>query len=196
MQLLFATNNLNKVKELQELLPKGLVLLGLKDIGFDEDIPEIYNTIEENASGKAKFIYDRFRINCFADDTGLEVQALNGRPGVLSARYAGEHKNSEDNIDKLLHEMSCIERRDARFKTVISLIIDGKETSFEGIVNGYILNERRGSKGFGYDSVFAPIINGSISKYSFAEMEMHEKNAISHRAIAFKQLVDYLKTLS
>lgn len=196
MQLLFATNNFNKVKELQALLPKGLVLLGLKDIGFDGDIPEVYNTIEENASGKAKFIYDRFSINCFADDTGLEVQALNGRPGVLSARYAGEHKNSEDNIDKLLYEMRGIERRDARFKTVISLIIDGKEMSFEGIVNGCIINERRGNKGFGYDSVFVPIVNSNTSKYTFAEMEMHEKNAISHRAIAFTKLVDYLKTLS
>jgi XTP/dITP diphosphohydrolase len=192
MQLLFATNNQNKVKEIQALLTDSFKLLGLNDISFKEDIPEIHDTIEKNASGKAHYIYDRYKINCFADDTGLEVETLGGKPGVMSARYAGEQKNSEENIDKLLKEMKFISDRRARFKTIISLIIDDKSYNFEGIVNGHILKERRGEEGFGYDSVFVPIIDGVVSEKSFAEMSLMEKNMISHRAIAVKKLVEYL----
>lgn len=154
-----------------------------------EEIPEDYDTLEENASQKAWHIYNKTKLNCFADDTGLEVDALNGRPGVFSARYAGDGKNPKDNITKLLKELQGVNKRNARFRTVISLIIDGTEYSFEGIVNGVIDETERGVDGFGYDPIFQP--NGFA--LTFAEMDLSQKNLISHRAIAVNQLVDFLK---
>jgi XTP/dITP diphosphohydrolase len=189
MKLVFATTNKNKVNEIQELISFDIQLLSLKDINCLEEIPETQPFIEENASQKAFYVYNNYHFNCFADDTGLEVEALDGKPGVLSARYAGESKNADDNMNKLLHELKGISNRNARFKTVISLIIDGKETQFEGIVNGVVIDVKRGTKGFGYDPVFIP--HGYNT--TFAEMDLIEKNKISHRALAVGKLVAYLK---
>jgi XTP/dITP diphosphohydrolase len=195
MELVFATANQNKVQEIQQLLPDFIHLKSLMDINCLEDIPETQSTIEGNASQKAFYVFNNYHINCFADDTGLEVEALGWKPGVLSARYAGEQKNSNYNIEKLLLELNSVANRNARFKTIISLVIKGKEIQFEGIINGTILTEKRGNKGFGYDPVFAPnTSNGKI--ISFAEMDLTEKNKISHRAIAFNKLIRYLKDIA
>lgn len=193
-QLVFATANKNKVKEIQQLIPPSIQLQSLGDIGVTEDIPETQPTIEGNASQKAFYVYEKYHKNCFADDTGLEIEALNNRPGVLSARYAGEAKNADDNMKKILEEMEGITNRKARFKTVISLVLDGKELQFEGVVNGTILHEQRGTKGFGYDPIFVPdnIASGEVGEKSFAEIELSEKNKISHRALAVNKLVEYL----
>lgn len=191
MQLVFATNNQNKIKEINHLLKDKFNLLGLKDIGCLEEIPETAPTIEGNASQKSFYVFEKYQRNCFADDTGLEIEALDGRPGVLSARYAGEAKDANANMDKILHEMKGITNRKALFKTVISLVIDGKETRFEGVVEGVILMEKQGSKGFGYDPIFMPIGH----QRSFAQMDIVEKNKISHRAIAVNKLVEYLTAL-
>jgi XTP/dITP diphosphohydrolase len=191
MQLVFATANQNKVNEIQALVPDFLKLLSLPEIGCHEEIPETRPTIEGNASQKAFYVYNNYKFNCFADDTGLEIEALGGRPGVLSARYAGEEKNAGNNMDKILSELNGFANRKARFKTVISLVIDGKETQFEGIVNGIILDERKGESGFGYDPIFEP----EGYKRSFAEMSLEEKNKISHRALAVNKLVEYLNSL-
>jgi len=188
MKLVFATNNQNKLKELQNLLGVDIELLSLADIKCNDEIPEDYETLEENATQKAKYIYDKFGVNCFADDTGLEIEALNNEPGVYSARYAGEDKDAKANMKKVLENLNGIENRSAQFRTVISLIIDGKEKQFEGIVKGNILQEGRGKDGFGYDPVFEP--KGYDT--SFAEMEMGEKNKISHRGLAVQKLVNYL----
>lgn len=188
MTLVFATGNQNKVREIQALIPSSIRLLGLSDIQCSEEIPETQPTIEGNAAQKAFYVFEKYHHNCFADDTGLEVDALNGRPGVLSARYAGEAKDANDNMDKILEELKNESNRAARFKTVISLVIDGEELQFEGVVEGTILKEKRGAKGFGYDPIFLP--NGS--ERSFAEMDVAEKNEISHRALAVKKLVAYL----
>lgn len=188
MKLIFASSNAGKIKELKALMPASIDLLGINDISCTEEIPETQATIEGNASQKAFYIFDNYHVNCFADDTGLEVEALDGRPGVLSARYAGESKNPEDNMNKLLGELGGVANRNARFKTVISLVINGKEKRFEGIVNGIILTEKRGQKGFGYDPIFVP--EGYTQ--TFAEMDLTEKNKISHRAIAVKALVAHL----
>lgn len=188
MKLVFATNNKHKLEEIQSLLGNKIQLLSLNDIGCDEEIPEDYDTLEENALQKAEYIFKKFKINCFADDTGLEINALKGKPGVLSARYAGENKNSEENTKKVLKELVEEKNRDARFRTIISLIIDGKIYSFEGIVNGEILTEKHGNAGFGYDPIFKP----KGYAVSFAEMSLEEKNKISHRANATKKLVDFL----
>jgi len=198
MELVFATNNKHKIEELQYLLPPSIKLLSLKDIGCNEELPETQPTIEGNAAQKAFYVYNNYNVNCFADDTGLEVEALNGAPGVFSARYAGEHKNATDNINKLLNELNKSNNRNAHFKTVISLVINGKENQFEGLVKGTILTERYGNQGFGYDSVFAPLIyqhQQNERLVSFAEMDLSEKNKISHRAIAVKKLLDYLDGL-
>ncbi len=192
MRLVFATGNQNKVKEIQVLIPETIRLLGLEDIQCKEEIPETQDTIEGNAAQKAFYVYEKYHHNCFADDTGLEVDALNGRPGVLSARYAGEAKDANANMDKILAELTNENNRTAHFKTVISLVIDGEEIQFEGVVEGTILKEKRGGKGFGYDPIFLP--NGSDR--SFAEMEISEKNKISHRALAVNKLVDYLIKLN
>ncbi len=189
MKLVFATNNEHKLKELQELLGDDFKLLSLRDIGCMDEIPEEQDTLEGNASQKAFFIYNKFGCPCFADDTGLEIKALDNEPGVYSARYAGEDKNSEANIDKVLQKLAKIKNRRARFRTVISLIVEGKETQFEGIVNGTIIQERRGKKGFGYDPVFLP----EGHEQTFAEMDLLLKNKISHRGRAVEKLVRYLK---
>ncbi len=188
MELVFATNNRHKLEEIQNLLGNKIKLLSLKDISFFEEIPEDYDTLKENAQQKARYIYDRYKLNCFADDTGLEIDYLNGAPGVLSARYAGESCSFEDNIVKTLKELDGAENRKARFRTVISLILDGKEHYFEGAVDGNILTEKHGVGGFGYDPIFRPL---GFDK-SFAEMDMDEKNKISHRARAAQKLVDFL----
>nr|WP_319572555.1 non-canonical purine NTP diphosphatase [uncultured Draconibacterium sp.] len=191
MKLVFATNNKHKLEELQAILGDQFALLSLTDIECFDEIPEEQPTLEGNASQKAYYIYDKFGMNCFADDTGLEIKALNGEPGVYSARYAGEDKNSEANMKKVLEKLTKINEREARFRTVISLVIDGEEKQFEGIVNGEILTEKRGDSGFGYDPIFKP----EGLDQSFAEMGLEDKNKISHRGRAVQKLVDYLKKL-
>ncbi len=190
MKLVFATNNRHKLEELQAILGNSFQLLSLKDIGCNEEIPEDYSTLEENARQKAFFIYEKYGYPCFADDTGLEIKALNGEPGVLSARYAGESKDSQANMDKVLAKLKTKTNRNARFRTVISLVIDGNEQMFEGIVDGEIISEKKGNTGFGYDPIFLP--NGF--QKTFAEMSLNEKNQISHRARAVQKLTDYLKS--
>lgn len=191
MKLVFATNNRHKLHEINHLLNGSFELLSLADIGCTEEIPENQPTIEGNASEKAFYIFNKYGLNCFADDTGLEIEALNGEPGVYSARYAGDEKSPEKNIELVLQKLAKIKNRKARFKTVISLVIDGREIQFEGIVNGRILEEKRGTTGFGYDPVFKP----DESPLSFAEMPLDEKNKISHRARATQKLIDYLTHL-
>ncbi len=192
MKLVFATNNQNKLKEVKQLLPAAIELLSLNDIDCEDDITESGKTIRENAKIKSRYIYEKFGMNCFADDTGLEVDAIGGRPGVYSARFAGPACRSEDNINKLLIELKGIGNRKANFRTVISLIIDGKEEAFEGVVNGVITNEERGSNGFGYDSVFMP----EGFDMTFAEMSAQEKNEISHRGIAVNKLITFIRQLN
>lgn len=191
MELVFATNNKHKLEEIQAIVGDHFRLLSLHDISCNEEIPEEQDTLEGNASQKAFFIYNKYGYNCFADDTGLEIEALNGEPGVFSARYAGEAKNPEANIDKVLGKLAKIKNRKARFRTVISLVINGTETQFEGIVDGEILNERQGNSGFGYDPVFLP----EGFSQSFAEMSLLEKNRISHRGRAVAKLAAFLKSL-
>jgi XTP/dITP diphosphohydrolase len=188
MELVFATNNQHKLAEIKKLLQNRFIIKNLDDIGCRQEIPEEQPTLEGNALQKAMFIYRHFGMNCFADDTGLEVEALNGEPGVLSARYAGPENNADNNIRKLLDKMAEIKNRNARFRTVISLVIDGNATLFEGMVKGTILYEKRGHKGFGYDPVFCP----EGSTFTFAEMDLATKNKISHRSIAFEKLVSFL----
>lgn len=189
-KLVFATNNQHKLTELQSILGGRYQLLSLADIGFFDDIPETRDTLEGNASQKANFVYDRFGMNCFADDTGLEVEALGNAPGVYSARYAGPQRSSDDNVKKLLHDLQKINNRAARFRTVISLIIDGKEKLFEGIVDGKIIDTPKGTQGFGYDPIFVP----DGHSLTFAEMDMEEKNKISHRGRAVEKLVIFLSS--
>lgn len=191
MKLVFATNNKHKLHEVQHLLGKSIELLSLNDIGCLEDIPENQPTIEGNAAEKSFYVYNKYGYNCFADDTGLEIEALNGEPGVYSARYAGDEKDPQKNIELVLQKLNKIKNRKARFKTVISLVIDGREMQFEGIVDGEILEERRGATGFGYDPVFKPV----ESTKSFAEMPLSEKNKISHRGRATQKLIEYLTHL-
>jgi XTP/dITP diphosphohydrolase len=188
MEIVFASNNLNKIKEINNILGNSFTLLSLEHVGINEDIPENDATLEGNALTKARHVFRLTGMNVFADDTGLEVDALEGRPGVHSARFAGEKKDSEDNIDKLLSLMENEANRNARFRTVISLILDNNEYLFEGIVNGLIIKERRGNQGFGYDPVFIP----AGETRTFAEMSMDEKNTLSHRAMAFEKLNQFL----
>lgn len=188
INLIFATSNQNKVLEIQKILPKRFEIKSMKDLNYFEDVPENENTIEGNAIFKAKYIYEKFNINVFADDTGLEVEALNGEPGVHSARYAGTTRNSEKNIKKLLKNLKNVKNRNARFKTVIALIINNKLHTFSGIVEGYILDSPMGNNGFGYDPIFCP--NGFDK--SFAELTLKEKNLISHRSLAMKKLIDFI----
>lgn len=191
MQLLFATQNPHKLFEIKHLIPSKIELLDLSKFNFSEEIPEDYFTLEENASQKAWYVYNKTRINCFADDTGLEIDALEGRPGVLSARYAGESKNPSENMKKVLSEMKVETNRNCRFRTIISLIIDGKEELFEGKIEGKIIYEPKGNEGFGYDPIFIP----DGYSVTFAEMPISEKNKISHRALAFNKLQDFLYSL-
>ena len=192
MELVFATNNQHKLQELQAMLGTQIKLLSLKDINCTEEIPEEQPTLEGNASQKSYYVYNKYGYNCFADDTGLEIDALNGEPGVYSARYAGEEKSAEANMKKVLHKLAKINNRNARFRTVISLVIKGEEKQFEGFVDGKILEEKRGAEGFGYDPIFQP----EDFKVSFAEMNLEEKNKISHRGRAVQKLVEYLKQIS
>ena len=191
MKLVFATNNLHKLKEVQEMLSNSIEVLSLKDIGCFEDIEETEITLEGNAKLKADYITKKYGFDCFADDTGLEVEALDGKPGVYSARYAGEHGNAEKNMEKLLFELKNKLSRKAKFKTIIALNITNKQYLFEGICDGEILNEKTGVKGFGYDPIFKP----SNASCSFAEMNSEEKNIISHRGIAIQKLVQFLNSL-
>jgi len=188
-ELIFATNNLHKLTEIQSLIGDNFILKSLQQIGCTDDIPETAPTLEGNALLKAQYVFNRYGKNCFADDTGLEIEALDGRPGVLSARYATDGHDFEANIDKVLEELSAVANRNARFRTAIALILDGSVHYFEGIVNGRIITERKGSKGFGYDPVFLP----DGYNLTFAEMPLAEKNKISHRALAVGKLVDFLK---
>ena len=191
MKLVFASNNQNKINEIKSMLPKSIELLSLKDIGCIEDIPETAETIEGNAILKANYITEKYNLPCFADDTGLEVEALNGEPGVYSARYAGESKNSDDNMNKLLDNLKDKSNRNANFKTVIALNIDNNQYLFEGIAKGKIITEKKGEKGFGYDPIFIP--EGFST--TFAEMKMSEKAKLSHRGIATRKLIEFLNTI-
>ncbi len=188
MTLVFASNNEHKIKEINSLLGNSFKLLGLRDINIIEDIPEKESRIEGNAIAKARYVYNASGMDVFADDTGLEISALNGLPGVHSARFAGENKDSSANIEKVLSMLGNTEFRKARFRTVIALILDNKEYLFEGEVNGTIIREKRGTEGFGYDPIFIP--DGKTS--TFAEMALEEKNTISHRARAFMKLKEFL----
>jgi XTP/dITP diphosphohydrolase len=190
MKLVFATNNRHKLEEIKVLLGDGFELLTLSEIGCTEDIPEEQPTLEGNARQKAFYVYEKYGYSCFADDTGLEIDALNGEPGVLSARYAGPGKDPRDNMDKVLKKLDGIDNRKARFRTVISLVLDGEETQFEGVVEGEIIREKRGEAGFGYDPVFLP----AGYDRTFAEMGVDEKNVISHRGRAVAKLIRFLKT--
>jgi XTP/dITP diphosphohydrolase len=189
MQLIFATNNQHKVDEIQAAIGHILEVISLKQAGIDTDIPEPYDTLEENAQEKSRVIHRLTGKDCFSEDTGLETDALNGEPGVKSARYAGEGRNSEENIDKLLSRLGTTTNRSARFRTVICLVLDDKEYLFEGICEGTIGDERRGSQGFGYDAVFVP--NGSTR--TFGEMTLEEKAGFSHRKKAADKLVLFLQ---
>lgn len=187
--LVFASANMNKVKEVSKKLGGQIPIIGLADIGCTEEIPETSSTIEGNAKQKAWYVWENYQVNCFADDTSLEVHALNNEPGVYSARYAGEHRSSSDNIDKVLKGLEDENDRSALFRTVICLVLDGKEHMFEGIVEGHIISHRRGTEGFGYDSVFIPL--GETR--TFAEMSLEEKNVLSHRGKAINALADFLR---
>jgi len=189
MKLVFATNNLNKLKEVQEMLTNSIELLSLKDINCFEEVEETETTLQGNAKLKADYITHNFSFNCFADDTGLEVEGLDGKPGVYSARFAGEPSNSENNMQKLLTDLGDNKNRKAQFRTVVALNINGEEFLFEGTCKGEILTEKHGEKGFGYDPIFKP---EGFTK-SFAEMSSEEKNTISHRGIAIRKLVEFLK---
>jgi len=187
--IVFATNNAHKIAEIQDILSDDIKIIPLSEIGCTEDIPETSLTIEGNASQKAHYVNDKYKVDCFADGTGLEVDALGGKPGVNSARYAGPGHDFEANVTKLLKDLNGQLSRRARFRTVISLVTDDNETLFDGVINGIIINERRGSKGFGYDPVFIP----DGYQQTFAEMSPELKNTISHRAIATRKRIKYLK---
>ena len=189
MKLVFASNNKNKIQEIQALVPNTFQILSLEEIGCTEDIPETADTIEGNAILKANYVTEKYGYNCFADDTGLEVEILNGAPGVYSARYAGEQKDANDNMDKLLSELKDKSNRKANFKTVIALNLNGKQNLFTGIINGKIIEEKIGNNGFGYDPIF--VADGY--EKTFAELSMEEKSTISHRGIAVKELILFLQ---
>lgn len=188
MKLVFATNNLNKLSEIKSLMPDGIEILSLKDINCLETLPETNPTLQENALQKAEYVFDNYGFNCFADDTGLEIDALGGEPGVFSARYAGANCNAVDNINKVLHKLEGQIQRDALFKTVIALIINGEEILFEGVCTGHIKKTKSGVFGFGYDPIFIP----KGYDLTFAEMNQSEKGKISHRGKAVKKLVNFL----
>lgn len=191
MKLVFASNNQNKIKEIQALLPNTIQILSLEAIGCNEEIPETADTIEGNAIQKADYVTKKYGYNCFADDTGLEVEALNGEPGVFSARYAGEQKDANDNMNKLLDNLKDKTNRNANFKTVICLNLNGEQYLFTGIINGKIITEKIGTNGFGYDPIF--IADGYTN--TFAELTLQEKSSISHRGLAVKKLVDFCSKL-
>ncbi len=189
MQLVFASNNKNKIQEIQSMLPESIKILSLSDIGCHEDIPETANTIEGNAILKANYVTQKYGYDCFADDTGLEVEILNGEPGVFSARYAGEQRNDNDNMDKLLAELDNKTNRNAQFKTVICLNINNEQHLFTGIAKGEITKNKLGNQGFGYDPIFQP----EGYQHTFAQISLEEKANISHRGKATRQLIAFLK---
>jgi XTP/dITP diphosphohydrolase len=188
MKICFATNNENKLKEIRKSVGNKHEILSLKDTGCFEELPETCDTLEGNSLQKAAFVSNKYKVNCFADDTGLIVKSLNNAPGVYSARYAGEPSNSENNMNKVLDELEGVDDRSAKFRTVITLILEDKETQFDGEVLGEITSSKSGQDGFGYDPIFKPI------RYdiTFSEMNMEEKNKISHRGIAVRKLIEYL----
>lgn len=188
-KLVFATNNQHKLDEVSQILEGKVELLSLKDINCDTDIPETADTLEGNALLKAQYIHEHYGLNCFADDTGLEIEALNNEPGVYSARYAGTDKDSEANMLKVLSKLKGIENRKAQFRTAVSLILDNKTYLFEGVIKGEIIKEKRGEQGFGYDPIFVP----EGYNQTFAELGGDIKNTISHRALAINKLCDFLK---
>lgn len=188
-KLVFATNNRHKLEEVSHILKDKIEILSLKDINCNVDIPETANTLEGNAYLKSQYIHENYGFNCFADDTGLEIEALNNEPGVYSARYAGADKSSEANMIKVLQKLENIENRKAQFRTAISLIINNQSYLFEGIIKGHIISEKRGSSGFGYDPIFVP----EGYDQTFAELGTDIKNKISHRALAINKLCDFLK---
>ena len=188
MKIVFATNNENKIKEIQSMLPQNIEIISLETIGCNEEIPETADTIEENAIMKANYVTQKYGYDCFADDTGLEVEILNGVPGVFSARYAGEQKSSEDNMDKLLLNLEKMDNRNAQFKTVIALNLKGKQYLFTGIAKGEITLAKIGNQGFGYDPIFRP----EGYQETFAQLSLETKNAISHRGKATKELIVFL----
>ena len=188
MQLVFASNNSNKIAEIQALVPKSIEILSLKDIGCTEEIPETAETIEGNAILKANYVTKKYGFNCFSDDSGLEIDFLNGAPGVFSARFAGEQKNDKDNIIKVLRELDGVKNRKAQFKTVIALNLNDQQHLFTGIIKGTITETEKGNQGFGYDPIFLPINYTN----TFAELNQSEKSAISHRGQAVAQLLDFL----
>lgn len=187
IEIVFATNNRHKIEEIQQILPSTIKILSLKDIGCNQELPETHLTIEENAIEKAMFVHQHYRVNCFAEDTGLHINALQGAPSVFSARYAGEQRNADDNMNLVLNNMKDAPNRSAYFKTVIALILDGKYYNFEGILNGTIGQEKIGVNGFGYDPIFMIADNRSL-----AMLTIDEKNKISHRAIATQKLINFL----
>ena len=189
-KIVFATGNHNKLKEIKSAI-NSFEIIGLKDLGITDEIPETGNTLKKNALQKAKYIYNKTGLDCFSDDTGLEIEALNYRPGVYSAMYAGADCNAENNILKVLQELEEYTNRKAQFKTVIALILQGKEYFFDGVVSGVILKEKSGKDGFGYDSIFRPI----GYEESFAEMTIDQKNEISHRGMAVKKLLHFLASV-
>jgi XTP/dITP diphosphohydrolase len=189
--LVFATGNPNKIKEANDLLPADLEIKGLKDIGCTEDVPETSPTIQGNALQKARYVFENYKVNCFSEDTGLEIDALNGEPGVYTARYAGEARDKEANMAKAIANLEGKSNRGAQFRTVIALIIDGEEHTFEGIARGTIAMQKQGTEGFGYDPIFIP----AGFDRSFAQMTQTEKNEISHRGQAVRKLVKFLRTL-
>jgi XTP/dITP diphosphohydrolase len=191
MKLVFASNNANKIKEIQQLVPSSIQIVSLQDIGCTEDIPETADTIEGNAILKANYVTEKYGFSCFADDSGLEVDALNGEPGVYSARYAGQPKSDDNNMNKLLLNLKDKTNRKANFKTVICLNINGEQHLFTGIINGKIIDEKVGTNGFGYDPIF--VADGYTK--TFAELTMEEKSNISHRGKAVKKLVAFCKNL-
>lgn len=188
IQLVFATQNQNKAKEIQAILPDGYKVLTLSDINCHDDIPETASTLEGNSELKADYIFKKYNVNCFADDTGLEIETLNNEPGVYSARYAGNQKNSEDNMNLVLEKLGNNTNRQARFRTSICLILNGSKHFFEGVVDGKITTEKQGQKGFGYDPIFLP--NGADE--TFAEMDLAQKNKMSHRARAIQEMIQFL----
>lgn len=191
MKLVFASNNKNKIAEIQSILPENIKILSLEDIGCFEEIEETADTIEGNAILKANYVTEKYGYDCFADDSGLEVTALNGEPGVYSARYAGKQRNDDDNINKLLEALKDKENRSAQFKTVITLNLNGQQHSFTGIVKGTIATQKSGDRGFGYDPVFQP----ENYTQTFAELPLEIKNKVGHRGKATQQLIDYLNSI-
>lgn len=188
-KLCFATNNIHKIEEVQAILGQNFELLTLSQIGCQEELPETGNTLEANSLQKAQYLFDHYQVDCFADDSGLEVAILGGEPGVFSARYAGEQRNHSDNINLLLNNLAGKEDRTAQFRTVITLILNGKVTQFEGVIKGKIIDELKGNEGFGYDPIFVP----EGFNVTFAEMTIEEKGKISHRAKAIEKLIAFLQ---